>query len=89
MLRLGIPSRGPDIPTEPQRTASLSPGDATHHPLKADWQLITRKQADSFLAALGITGLLWGAYEDPSLPVFPHAQRQLLSSARAQHSEGP
>ena len=50
---------------------------------------MTRQQADSFRAALGITGLLQGAWGDPSLPVFPHAQCQLLSPARVQHSEGP
>ena len=50
---------------------------------------MTRQQADSFHAALGITGLLRGACGDPSLPVFPYAQRQLLSPARAQHSKGP
>lgn len=44
---MGIPSRGPDTPTEPQRTASLSPDDATQHPLKGDWQLTTTQQAVS------------------------------------------
>ena len=61
MWRLGIPSRRPDAPTEPQRRASLSPGDATQHPLKGDWQLTTTQQAGSFRAALGVTGPLRGA----------------------------
>ena len=35
-------------------------------------------------ASLAHSWVLWG----PSLPVFPHAQSQLLSSACAQLSEG-